>query len=249
MNHRKSGSRVAFKEPKMCVERISKNMLKPYGIFNISSCWRDRFDGFCYFSIRFHAFCKTCFGKVWTYILNDTLASGFALFPLCFLMVLVLGERKCQYFQWFKANAGRRDETSQARAQQVRNWWNCMVSKNIVATVKYWTFGAFEVVQDVVFVKKPLDVVQKCANENEKIHKFELFLGFFFTLSPSTRCKQCATDSRLWAKDQTRPGFEPRSQWWLEEGVGAWVRRRQGLQGHSWHLFAALQTQYRNRNV
>ena len=58
-----------------------------------------------------------------------------------------------------------------------------MVSKNIVATVKYCTFGAFEVVQDVVFVKKPLDVVQKCANENAKAHLAPDFLCLSIFLS------------------------------------------------------------------
>ena len=59
-----------------------------------------------------------------------------------------------------------------------------MVSKNIVATVKYCTFGAFEVVQDVVFVKKPLDVVQKCANENAKeiLCRGNLCLSIFLSL-------------------------------------------------------------------
>ena len=59
-----------------------------------------------------------------------------------------------------------------------------MVSKNIVATVKYCTFGAFEVVQDVVFVKKPLDVVQKCANENAKeiLGPGNLCLSIFLSL-------------------------------------------------------------------
>ena len=59
-----------------------------------------------------------------------------------------------------------------------------MVSKNIVATVKYCTFGAFEVVQDVVFVKKPLDVVQKCANGNAKeiLGPGNLCLSIFLSL-------------------------------------------------------------------
>ena len=109
---------------------VFKKRYKTCGILTISSFWRVRFEGFCNFSLVFIAFRKTWFGKVWRYILDDALAIGFACFPCVFWWFWCRASENVNISKEKEATADRRDETSRARAQQVRNWWNCMVSKN-----------------------------------------------------------------------------------------------------------------------
>ena len=44
--------------------------------------------------------------------MHDTCAIAFAIFPVCFLMVLLLGEQNCKSHGAFKANVNIEDATS-----------------------------------------------------------------------------------------------------------------------------------------
>ena len=98
----KAWFRRAFGVTKKSCTAVFEKHYKTCEILIISSFWGVDFEGFGDFSLVFIAFRKTWFGKVWKYISDDALATGFVYFPCVFFDGFGVGRAKMSIFPWKK---------------------------------------------------------------------------------------------------------------------------------------------------